>query len=247
MLIRSFIKSVFLLSIILTSSFSQGLVNFLNHWIGIESLETSSLTYDNRNISIIIEEGGERDGYYIYNSSSDFLYNEDLDWAYHYFTFSKDRFDQIIFLRRFMTPMGVLGYEELVYDLIEWSFDFFVAEYVSDDGQSIHQIRMNANILDIGYIKPVSFQLKQNYPNPFNPQTTIEILNYKNQYGSLKIYDLNGELVRQLFNGELKVGKNQYLWKGENDFGEMVSAGTYLYKLEVENSVLQIQKMTYLK
>ena len=97
MLIRSFIKSVFLLSIILTSSFSQGLVNFLNHWIGIESLETSSLTYDNRNISIIIEEGGERDGYYIYNSSSDFLYNEDLDWAYHYFTFSKDRFDQIIF------------------------------------------------------------------------------------------------------------------------------------------------------
>ena len=49
-------------------------------------------------------------------------------------------------LRRFITPLGVLGYEELKYNLIDWYGDFFVAEYTSQDGQSNHHIRMNLNI-----------------------------------------------------------------------------------------------------
>ena len=39
--------------------FAQASSNFLNHWIGLESLETPALTFENRNISIIIEEGGK--------------------------------------------------------------------------------------------------------------------------------------------------------------------------------------------
>ena len=40
----------------------QALVNFLGHWTGLEQLDSPSLSYDNRNISIQIMEGGERDG-----------------------------------------------------------------------------------------------------------------------------------------------------------------------------------------
>ena len=56
----------------------QGLVNFLGHWTGIEELDSPSLSYDNRNISIQVMEGGERDGFYIYSSSSDFLIGSSL-------------------------------------------------------------------------------------------------------------------------------------------------------------------------
>ena len=71
------IKLTILVCSISYSICAQGAYNFLNHWIGLESLETTNLTYDNRNISITIEEGGNREGYYIYQSSSNFIYNED--------------------------------------------------------------------------------------------------------------------------------------------------------------------------
>ncbi len=97
----------------------------------MENLESPRLTHDNRNISITIEKGGVRDGYFTYNSSSDFLYNEELNWGFHYFTSTKDRYNEIIFLGRFIIPLGVFGYEELKYNLTDWHGDFFDAEYTS--------------------------------------------------------------------------------------------------------------------
>ena len=100
--------------------------NFSGHWTGLENLDSPSMIYDNRNISIIINEGGDREGYFIFTSSYDFLYNEDLSWSYHYFTFNKAT-GHITFLRRLITLLGLLGYEELKYEIIDWSTDFFVA------------------------------------------------------------------------------------------------------------------------
>ena len=221
--------------------------NFLNQWIGLENLETPGLTYENRNISINIEEGGIRDGYYIYNSSSDFLYNEELNWAFHYFTFTKNRFDEIIFLRRFITPLGVLGYEELKYNLTDWYSDFFVAEYISEDGQSNHQIRMNLSTLEMNKYAPSNFILKQNFPNPFNPKTNIELISKKEQNGKISIYDLKGELINQIFNGRLRIGKNQFIWNGNNDMGNEVSSGIYIIKFESEDNKYQSYKINLLK
>ena len=118
--------SLFSLLTLFATANGQGLSNFLGHWTGLELLDSPSLTYDNRNISLIVSEGGDRDGFHIYTSSCDFLYNEDLDWAYHYFGFDKE-YTQVIFLRRFITPLGVIGYEELVYDLTEWSDESFLS------------------------------------------------------------------------------------------------------------------------
>ena len=94
--------------------FGQGQSDFLGQWTGQEDLNSEAMNYENRNISIVISEGGIREGFYIFQSSCDFLFNEDLDWAFHYFGFDKEN-NKIIFLRRFITPVGILGYEELVY------------------------------------------------------------------------------------------------------------------------------------
>ena len=56
----------------------QALDNFLGHWTGIENFDSPSMSYDNGNISIMIREGGDREGYFIYTSSFDFFYKEDL-------------------------------------------------------------------------------------------------------------------------------------------------------------------------
>ena len=77
----------------------------------------------------------------------------------YYFGFDKEN-TQIIFLRRFITPLGVLGYEELLYDVLEWTTESFVADYTSDDGASYHQIRMDLNLLNLFEITTVNSPLR---------------------------------------------------------------------------------------
>ena len=49
---------------------------------------------------------------------------------------------------------------------------------------------------------PTSFELSQNYPNPFNPTTTINYQITKNDFVSLKVYDILGNEVATLVNEE---------------------------------------------
>jgi hypothetical protein len=88
--------------------------------------------------------------------------------------------------------------------------------------------------------------LAQNYPNPFNPQTTIAFTLKDRGQVSLKVYNVNGELVRTLANETRAVGSHQLTWDGRNDSGQPVSSGVYFYKL-VSNNFSQTKKMVLLK
>ena len=84
---------------------AQGLNDFLGTWTGVEDLESNNNNYNNRDISITISEGGDLEDCLVYTSSSDFLFNESLNWAYHYFSINKNT-NEIVFHRRFITPVG---------------------------------------------------------------------------------------------------------------------------------------------
>ena len=131
--------------------------------------------------------------------------------------------------------------------MTEWSEDYFVADYISADGESVHQIRMSVNTLSNGKNFPVLYNLKQNYPNPFNPETVIEFQNAFKSEGTINIYDINGKLIHKLFEGSFQVGKNIFNWNGMNDFGEIVSSGNYVYILKVEGHKSQSRTMTFIK
>ena len=80
---------------------------------------------------------------------------------------------------------------------------------------------------------PETFTLKQNYPNPFNPTTTISF-GIPNQIGKsvkvrLNIFNLEGKLVRILFEGEKSSGWYTVEWDGTNELGEKVTSGLYFY------------------
>lgn len=240
-------KFLFLAIFLINSlSFGQSLTDFLGHWTGLEELNSPAFTYENRNISIQVTEGGERDGYYIYSSSCDFLFNEDLSWAYHYIGFDKEN-TQIIFLRRFITPLGVLAYEEIIYDLTEWGDESFVGEHTSSDGTTFHQIRMDINLLGLDQLIPCDIKLSQNYPNPFNPSTSIYVEVDNRKMGALNIYNLNGQKVVTLFEGVFQPGATLFEWNGRDSGGYPVSAGTYIYRLMVDGYGAQSQKMVLLK
>jgi hypothetical protein len=85
-----------------------------------------------------------------------------------------------------------------------------------------------------------------NYPNPFNPNTTISFNVPKAGTGSVKIYNVKGQLVRNLASGNLTVGLHKIVWDGSNDNGQSVGSGVYFTKFETAGKTLT-QKMVLLK
>jgi DNA-binding beta-propeller fold protein YncE len=84
---------------------------------------------------------------------------------------------------------------------------------------------------------PSEFALKQNYPNPFNPSTTIEFSIPENYRGavSLRIYNMLGEVVRELVAGDLAPGHYTKVWDGLDNAGQRLASGLYIYQLRAGN------------
>jgi hypothetical protein len=88
---------------------------------------------------------------------------------------------------------------------------------------------------------PYKFELSQNYPNPFNPTTKIKIDVPKNEFITIKVYDLLGREIATLVNQKLKPGTYEVDWNGSN-----YTSGVYFYKLETEEFT-NTKKMVLLK
>jgi len=86
-------------------------------------------------------------------------------------------------------------------------------------------------------LSPTGFSLFQNYPNPFNPETRIRF-DIPNLPGEkvrvqLAIYNLFGQLLRTLVNGERAPGAHEVSWDGRSDAGHVVPSGAYFYTVRV--------------
>ena len=95
-------------------------------------------------------------------------------------------------------------------------------------------------------IHPISYQLFQNYPNPFNPYTKIDYELPKEEQVSLKIFDIKGREVISLVDEVKKPGLKYAFWDATNKLGHPVSAGMYIYTIQVGN-FRQSKKMVLLK
>ncbi len=74
--------------------------------------------------------------------------------------------------------------------------------------------------------RPAVYSLKQNYPNPFNPTTTIVYDLPKVSRVSLKIYDMLGQEVMTLVDGEQQTGRYSVPIDASR-----LSSGVYYYRL----------------
>ena len=98
-------------------------------------------------------------------------------------------------------------------------------------------------ITDVNSVKniPLAFGLEQNFPNPFNPTTFIEFVIPNRVHVLLKIYNLEGQVIKELINEEKPAGK--YIIKFDADG---LASGIYFYKLSGGSKTLT-RKMILLK
>ena len=93
---------------------------------------------------------------------------------------------------------------------------------------------------------PKSFKLYQNSPNPFNPNTHIRFDLPKNESISLMIYNIAGKEVAQINRDNLSAGQHVINWKGQDQYGERLPSGLYIYRLVAGNKI-RTKKMLLLK
>lgn len=97
---------------------------------------------------------------------------------------------------------------------------------------------------------PQETSLKQNYPNPFNFETEI---NYQIGYSTpkaidlnLSIYNIQGELVRELISSPQESGYYKVRWDGKDQYGNESPSGVYFYKMKA-GGFTQIRKAIKIK
>ncbi len=93
---------------------------------------------------------------------------------------------------------------------------------------------------------PDSYFLKQNYPNPFNPDTNIEFGLPQSGKVTLKIYNILGQEIRTLVNGDFEAGVHRVRWDARNQFGIHAASGIYIYRIQA-GSFNEIRKMILIK
>jgi aminopeptidase YwaD len=88
---------------------------------------------------------------------------------------------------------------------------------------------------------PQHYALQQNYPNPFsselgpNRNTMIKFQLPRDEFVTLKVYNLLGQQVATLVSQDMKAGYHQFQWDGRLSATHAIGSGIYFYRLKAGN------------
>ena len=130
-------------------------------------------------------------------------------------------------------PISVALPERLTPEMLQQALDLLRAH---NDGSLAFQRGIAHLEQLLALLTPKTTALLANYPNPFNPETWIPYELENSADVSVRIYSVNGSLVRRLSLGHQATGMYQSrsraaYWDGKNEFGESVASGVYFYTL----------------
>ncbi|MHB8077874.1 MAG: right-handed parallel beta-helix repeat-containing protein [Candidatus Krumholzibacteriia bacterium] len=93
---------------------------------------------------------------------------------------------------------------------------------------------------------PAATRLLGNVPNPFNPSTTVRFALAAPGRACLRLFALDGRLVRTLVDAELPTGEHTLIWDGRDDRGRPVASGAYVCRFACGGTT-EARKMTLTK
>ena len=121
-------------------------------------------------------------------------------------------------------------------ELVEDGTYYYWLQNLDMDGSSEYHgpVQVVLNTSSYNLTPPSQFQtgIKRAYPNPFNPDITISYELDRAGFTELKIYNLRGQVVRDLYQGSQNRGSHSVLWNGRDDQNNTCSSGTYILVLK---------------
>lgn len=136
-------------------------------------------------------------------------------------------------------------------DELSWNFEagscsLKVIALTDEGGPNLDHIRLRytqPEKIETDYkgIVNNNFRLYPNYPNPFNSATTISYYIPRSGSVNLKIYDLNGDLIKEVIDKYQKAGHHDFQWNAGG-----LSSGIYIMRIQKQNDI-RTRKMILLK
>jgi len=84
-----------------------------------------------------------------------------------------------------------------------------------------------SDVVEVEVLAPDAYSLEQNYPNPFNPSTMIKFSLAADSKVSLTVFDVLGQEVTNLINGNLAKGLHEINFNASN-----INSGVYFYRID---------------
>ena len=110
-----------------------------------------------------------------------------------------------------------------------------------DDNGTRENLRTVEATPSVNLAVVTEYALKQNYPNPFNPSTEIVYDMKEAGFVTLRVYNLLGQAVATLVNGNVEAGRHITSFNATN-----LPSGLYIYKMETGSFSAQ-HKMLLMK
>ncbi|MFZ1082077.1 MAG: fibronectin type III domain-containing protein [Candidatus Kryptoniota bacterium] len=103
------------------------------------------------------------------------------------------------------------------------------------------------NLIKRDITNPTDFEVGNNYPNPFNPSTTIPVYIFKEANIKIEVYNVIGQKVAEVYNGDASAGQHLFKWNGTDGIGRELSSGIYLYRVSASLGYSVTHKMVFIK
>ena len=75
-------------------------------------------------------------------------------------------------------------------------------------------------------------------PNPTRGQMSLRFTLTQPGYVSVEVYNTVGQLTREIVDAELTQGSHDIIWDGKDGVGRTLSSGTYIFRIDVDGSVI---------
>ncbi|MEL1226921.1 MAG: T9SS type A sorting domain-containing protein, partial [Candidatus Neomarinimicrobiota bacterium] len=108
---------------------------------------------------------------------------------------------------------------------------------------------MDSQILQLDLDKTnglINYAVHHAYPNPYNSTINIKYDLQSPSNVKIAIHDILGREIKILLNTRQLPGSKIIQWDSTNNMGDIVSAGVYLYSVEIDDS-RDVRKIIYLK
>lgn len=112
-----------------------------------------------------------------------------------------------------------------------WAMD---ADHSLNDGYPVLRGLPTHVSVEEESLTPVSSVNLRGFPNPFREHITIELKGPVAGKASVKVYNLRGQLVKNLFTGGKSANDLILNWDGRDEHGKAVASGIYLIRSEAD-------------
>jgi len=218
-----------------------GEIDIMEHW-GANQNYVQSALHTPSSYGATINHGGQ----YISNATTQFnVYT--LEWTSEQMIFSVNGYVHYTYNPDIQNS-ETWPFDSPQYLLMNIAIEPSIASSFTETEMELDYVRIyETSILsNQAETVPNDFNVFQNYPNPFNPVTSLSYDLLEDSYVSVTIYDMLGNVVKNLVNANQSSGYKSVQWNATNDRNESVSAGLYLYTIQA-GEFRQTNKMILLK